>query len=372
MEYGFRDGLDEVTCATILKQAADGIHYLHINGWLHRDIKAGNLLIDEDGTVLISDFGCSSQVFTTGNGSNDTSSTVVKDVSPEEIALRTRKSFVGTPSWMAPEVVEQRPYDSKGGLEYPLKVPIPNMLTFYCAFEADIWSFGITAIEIATGRAPHSLYTPAQILMKTVAEKPPTLDIEGQAHPFSKIFKDMIDTCLKKDASKRPTAERLLTHPFFRSAKRKSHLVGALLAGLPPIQSRQTRRTRRTLSGLSATRNLSVWDFESSPITDSFKGFTMNHASPSLSSVHTRTGSNNAMLPTPTEERSLSSPPLSGRSPRRRNNSSLISAHKRSISIDPLPERDSPEPENGSDAETAPSTPVAPSTEGLPPTSVTS
>lgn len=117
MEYGFRDGLDEVTCATILKQAADGIHYLHINGWLHRDIKAGNLLIDEDGTVLISDFGCSSQVFTTGNGSNDNSSTVVKDVSPEEIALRTRKSFVGTPSWMAPEVVEQRPYDSKGGLK---------------------------------------------------------------------------------------------------------------------------------------------------------------------------------------------------------------------------------------------------------------
>lgn len=117
MEYGFRDGLDEVTCATILKQAADGIHYLHINGWLHRDIKAGNLLIDEDGTVLISDFGCSSQVFTTGNGSNDNSGTVVKDVSPEEIALRTRKSFVGTPSWMAPEVVEQRPYDSKGGLK---------------------------------------------------------------------------------------------------------------------------------------------------------------------------------------------------------------------------------------------------------------
>lgn len=106
---------------------------------------------------------------------------------------------------------------------------------------ADIWSFGITAIEIATGRAPHSLYTPAQILMKTVAEKPPTLDIEGHAHPFTKTFKDMIDTCLKKDASKRPTAEKLLTHSFFKSAKRKSHLVGALLAGLPPIQSRQTR-----------------------------------------------------------------------------------------------------------------------------------
>lgn len=115
IEYGFRDGLDEVTCATILKQACEGMHYLHINGWLHRDIKAGNLLVDEDGTVLISDFGCSSQVFTTPSV-DVTDSTIQRTISSEDINLRTRKSFVGTPSWMAPEVVEQRPYDSKGRL----------------------------------------------------------------------------------------------------------------------------------------------------------------------------------------------------------------------------------------------------------------
>lgn len=86
--------MDEVTCATILKQAAEGMQYLHVNGWLHRDIKAGNLLVDTDGTVLISDFGCSFQV-------------ADRDM---------RKSFVGTPCWMAPEVVEQRPYDSRGRL----------------------------------------------------------------------------------------------------------------------------------------------------------------------------------------------------------------------------------------------------------------
>ena len=74
--------------------------YLHNNGWLHRDIKAGNLLIDEDGTVLISDFGCSSQIFQDGNPAFE---------------RNTRKSFVGTPCWMAPEVVEQKSYDSKGG-----------------------------------------------------------------------------------------------------------------------------------------------------------------------------------------------------------------------------------------------------------------
>lgn len=122
MEFGFQDGLDEITCATILKQAAEGMKYLHINGWLHRDIKAGNLLIDEDGTVLISDFGCSSQVFTTRN-ENESPNAVLREVSAEDLALRTRKSFVGTPSWMAPEVVEQRPYDSKGNIQsfcYPL------------------------------------------------------------------------------------------------------------------------------------------------------------------------------------------------------------------------------------------------------------
>lgn len=80
------------------------MNYLHINGWLHRDIKAGNLLVDDDGTVLISDFGCSSQVFE-ANG-----------VPLVGAGASTRKSFVGTPCWMAPEVVEQRPYDSKGEL----------------------------------------------------------------------------------------------------------------------------------------------------------------------------------------------------------------------------------------------------------------
>ena len=103
MEHSFRDGLDEVTCATILSQAAEGLQYLHINGWLHRDVKAGNLLVDVDGTVLISDFGCSSQIYSDEGGF----------AAHEDMAV-TRKSFVGTPCWMAPEVVEQRPYDSKG------------------------------------------------------------------------------------------------------------------------------------------------------------------------------------------------------------------------------------------------------------------
>ncbi|KAL7007408.1 hypothetical protein EMMF5_002872 [Cystobasidiomycetes sp. EMM_F5] len=292
VEYGFQDGMDEVTCATILKQAAEGMQYLHVNGWLHRDIKAGNLLVDTDGTVLISDFGCSFQV-------------ADRDM---------RKSFVGTPCWMAPEVVEQRPYDSR----------------------ADIWSFGITAIELATGKAPGSLYTPAQILLKTVAENAPTLDIHAQAHPFSKTFKDMIDACLQKEPSRRPASDKLLNHAFFKQAKKKQYLVNTILADLPPVQTRQTRRARQLSGKLSTRANMSVWDFSNSPIVDQFRDFSMN-APPSTvaTPVHSRFPSD-AFGPTDAiDEDKDAVAPLS---PRNRKRASLSVLHRRSVSFKDIPE----------------------------------
>lgn len=81
--------------------------YLHLNGWLHRDVKAANLLVDDDGTVLLADFGVSSSLF------QDASSPQL-DKMVAKNGVASRKSFVGTPCWMAPEVVERREYDSKG------------------------------------------------------------------------------------------------------------------------------------------------------------------------------------------------------------------------------------------------------------------
>jgi serine/threonine protein kinase len=115
--------------------------------------------------------------------------------------------------------------------------------------QADIWSFGITCIEIATGRAPHSLYTPAQILLKTMTENPPTLELEGQAHEFSKYFKELIDTCLVKKPDLIPSADNIVGQSFFaKSAKKKEYLVNALqLDRLPPLSERQTRSRSLTL-----------------------------------------------------------------------------------------------------------------------------
>lgn len=233
-------------------------------------MKAANLLIDDDGTVLLGDLGVAADLAedTSHHISSShlrysvTAKAAVSEQEPDSHSSKVafepilsrpkigkRKSFVGTPCWMAPELIEGRQYDSS----------------------ADIWSFGITALELTQGRPPKSRESPQRVLLKTLQEDPPTLDREGGAYKYTRAFKEVVDSCLVKDPSKRPTAEELLQTPFFRSAKKKSCLVGAILKDLPPLTKRQERRA---VNQIHFPHSIDSWDFMTtvnSPATSAYR-----------------------------------------------------------------------------------------------------
>ncbi|QPG74739.1 hypothetical protein FOA43_002072 [Brettanomyces nanus] len=168
---------NESTVGLILTQLLHGLTYLHSNGKIHRDIKAANILVGSDGQVKIADFGVATQL------SNN---------------LSKRNTFVGTPYWMAPEIIKHKEY----------------------TFTADIWSLGITAIELAYGKPPLSQYHPFDVLFRITDDLPPTLGSN-----FTTEFNDFVSQCLNKDSTKRPSSVELLNHRFIRKYARSDRRV---------------------------------------------------------------------------------------------------------------------------------------------------
>ncbi|KAH9853025.1 kinase-like domain-containing protein [Lenzites betulinus] len=256
MRYAWTGGLEEDVIRCILRQTLEGLNYLHINGLMHRDVKAANLLIDDDGTVLLGDLGVAAFLwdheespasqahkprtinFMTPHAASHTRAQATSPIFRPSV-LGKRKSFVGTPCWMAPEIINGKQYDAS----------------------ADIWSFGITALELAQGRAPRSRMDPHKVLVMTVTDGPPTLERNAGPHRYSSAFADVVAMCLQKDPARRPTAGDLLQTPFFKNARKPSYLCSAILKGLPPLTHRQERRKQPSIL---THATIDSWDFSSS------------------------------------------------------------------------------------------------------------
>ncbi|XP_058262042.1 serine/threonine-protein kinase TAO2 isoform X2 [Hemibagrus wyckioides] len=158
--------LQEVEIAAIIHGALQGLVYLHSHNMIHRDVKAGNILLTEPGQVKLGDFGSASIV-------------------------APANSFVGTPYWMAPEVIlamDEGQYDGK----------------------VDVWSLGITCIELAERKPPLFNMNAMSALYHIAQNESPVL----QSNHWSDYFRNFVDSCLQKIAQDRPTSDVLLKHHF--------------------------------------------------------------------------------------------------------------------------------------------------------------
>ncbi|NXI64723.1 SLK kinase, partial [Anseranas semipalmata] len=176
-------GLTEEQIRAACKQLLLALQYLHGCKIIHRDVKAGNVLLTLDGDIKLADFGVSAKNSST---------------------FQRRVSFIGTPYWMAPEVVQ-----CETSKENPY------------GYKADIWSLGITLIEMAEMEPPHHELNPLRVLLKIAKSQPPTL-----RHPkrWSEDFKDFLRKSLEKSPEARWSATQLLQHPFVAGVSDKRPL----------------------------------------------------------------------------------------------------------------------------------------------------
>eukprot|EP00760_Papus_ankaliazontas_P002589 PhM_4_TR11166/c0_g1_i1/m.3027 len=164
--------LREEEIAAICRGVLEALAYIHAMPALHRDVKSGNIFLTKDGQVRLGDFGVSAQLVS---------------------MLSRRNSFAGTTHWMAPEVIQEKEYDGR----------------------ADVWSLGITAIEMAEMGPPMHHVHAMRVVQVIQRNPPPRLTNPAL---WSDTFNDFIAKCLVHNAASRPTAVQLLEHPFVRDA----------------------------------------------------------------------------------------------------------------------------------------------------------
>ncbi|KAI8977049.1 kinase-like domain-containing protein [Mycotypha africana] len=284
-------GFTENIVACIIKQVAQGLAYLHSNELVHRDIKSANMLLDFDsGIVKLADFGVSNHLLSNladipkhtnfflknhlqskkqqqqqqqqhqhQRSSSSQSESVLSSpdsttvdgitegfrsllparhlnfhapTSPQHsssllqipnhnIPKKARRSFVGTPCWMAPEILMNQDYDTK----------------------VDIWSLGITSIELACGKPPFAEFDPITIFSMIVDDPPPTLYSNQCRYIPSPTIQDFIDKCLDKNPQTRMSVSDVLNHSFIKKAQGPS-LLQKYFSKRPELDKRSYLMTR--------------------------------------------------------------------------------------------------------------------------------
>jgi len=184
--------LTEAQIAVIAREVLLGLQYLALEKKIHRDIKAANILLSKEGQVKLADFGASGQLTDTVTKCN---------------------TFVGSPYWMAPEILTENKYDGK----------------------ADIWSLGITCLEMLTGKPPLAEHAPLKVITLIPHRDPPAVD----KTKYSKNFCEFVASCLTKDPAKRPAIKDLLKHPFLAEAGSTALLVSTGSAGAGPTEKKK-------------------------------------------------------------------------------------------------------------------------------------